>query len=136
MKINSSNKKVIGLTFTIFLICQILDYFVRIHYSREPNSRFIFGLLGTNMLAAVVSALLLGLIYLITFNNAAAILPLSFVTAGTLSNITERIFNKGVTDYIAIAAFPSFNLADALITVGLAWIAFLQFSHPGSKPKD
>lgn len=43
----------------------------------------------------------------------------SLVVAGGLSNWLDRVRLGGVVDYITIGNFPSFNLADVLITSGV-----------------
>lgn len=45
---------------------------------------------------------------------------LAAVLAGALSNLLDRAVNGAVTDYLHTGWFPTFNLADTLITVGAA----------------
>lgn len=49
-------------------------------------------------------------------------IPLGFILAGSLGNLTDRIFFGFVTDYIDFRIWPVFNLADTLINVGIFWI--------------
>ncbi|MDA3815474.1 MAG: signal peptidase II [Patescibacteria group bacterium] len=46
-------------------------------------------------------------------------LPLLFVLFGAISNIIDRITTGCVIDYIKILQFPAFNIADAMITIGI-----------------
>ena len=41
-----------------------------------------------------------------------------FILAGSLGNLYDRILYHGVRDWISIGAFPVFNIADILITLG------------------
>ncbi|HEY58156.1 MAG TPA: signal peptidase II [Anaerolineae bacterium] len=45
-------------------------------------------------------------------------LGLGLVLGGALGNLVDRLTQGVVTDFIAVGAFPVFNLADASITVG------------------
>ena len=44
---------------------------------------------------------------------------LSFLLAGALGNLTDRLVRGYVIDYLALGSFPVFNLADALITLSV-----------------
>ncbi len=46
-------------------------------------------------------------------------LIVSFLLAGALGNLTDRLLRGYVIDFLAIGRFPVFNLADALITISI-----------------
>lgn len=48
--------------------------------------------------------------------------PWIFIFTGGLGNAMERLFFGCVTDYVAVPFFPTFNLADVLLTVGTIFI--------------
>ncbi len=50
-------------------------------------------------------------------------LPVVLIYAGAISDLIDRFRLQGVVDYIDIRIWPSFNLADCLITVGIIWLA-------------
>lgn len=86
---------------------------------------------GIPLPGIIIALILIALIWLIAFlitkelaqKNAWGTLTLSLVLAGALSNIIDRIFRTGVVDFLAISIYnfnwPTFNLADATIVVGL-----------------
>lgn len=52
--------------------------------------------------------------------------PLALVAGGALGNILDRLLSGAVTDFIdahiGSAHWPTFNLADAAIVVGIGWL--------------
>ncbi len=52
------------------------------------------------------------------------LIALSLVIGGALGNVIDRILIGAVIDFISIGPFPSFNLADSAVTVGMILIIF------------
>jgi len=44
---------------------------------------------------------------------------LAMIIGGALGNLFDRLFRGFVIDYVSVGTFPVFNLADALLTVGI-----------------
>jgi signal peptidase II len=57
------------------------------------------------------------------------VVALSLVLGGALGNLLDRVFRSpgflrgGVVDFVHIGAWPTFNVADASITIGAVLIA-------------
>jgi len=71
------------------------------------------------------------LIYLAKFNfDKAKDLPLLLIITGAIGNILDFIFYRKVIDMFHFNfwgySYPIFNLADAMITVGIVWL-FITF---------
>lgn len=85
------------------------------------NSGFAFSLPAPRWilvgLAAVVSVVLAVMIVKKKF-SAFAKWGAVFVIAGALGNAIDRVLAGVVTDFLAVANFPVFNLADTWVTVG------------------
>jgi len=85
------------------------------------NSKFIFGLVGSNNIA--IAILLLALVVFVYLTSKSKMLIYSLadamLIAGIASNLLDRIFRDGATDYISIGNFPTFNIADILIVIGI-----------------
>jgi signal peptidase II len=50
-------------------------------------------------------------------------LSTSILLSGMVSNLIDRLYYKGVVDYIGIGQIPTFNVADIVIISGLALFA-------------
>jgi signal peptidase II len=47
------------------------------------------------------------------------------LAGGAIGNLADRVRADAVTDFIAVGAWPAFNLADVSITLGVLLLAFL-----------
>lgn len=96
------------------------------------NEQFVFGLIGNNILAIIISILLLSLMFFLMIRkNPEYYFAFSLLSAGAFSNIIERLVFGGVVDYINIFSIPTFNLADIVIIFALVLIirSILFMSH-------
>lgn len=72
------------------------------------------------LVIGVVLVSLLGL--LLTFARgllAGGPLVIGLVIGGAVANLVDRLEGGGVTDFIDLGAWPSFNLADVALSVGI-----------------
>lgn len=89
------------------------------------NSGIAFGLFSSAT-AAVTAITAAAVIWMVVFFARSGarhpVLPaaLGLLVGGSLSNLVDRIRVGHVTDFIDISHWPSFNLADSFIVVGVA----------------
>ena len=67
------------------------------------------------------------------------ITALSFICGGAIGNLIDRIHFKYVIDFLDIhtpggLAWPTFNLADSFIVVGVALVGWLTYKYPDKMP--
>lgn len=101
----------------------------------QSGSQFLYIIL---MLASLTA---LGLVVFYFFKTPASEIfmkiSLSLILAGALGNLIDRIFRGYVVDfldfYIKKLHWPSFNVADASITIGAILVIFIFFFKRGSK---
>lgn len=53
---------------------------------------------------------------------------------GALGNFIDRLDGRGVVDYLHTGWFPTFNLADAFVTIGVALL--ILGSYQGSRGEE
>lgn len=100
----------------------IVPNFLRLFYVR--NTGAAFGVFQGNSGVLTVLALAVVLILALTFRQAisesmwlAVALGLQF--GGALGNVVDRLRYGFVVDFIAVPRWPTFNLADTAITIGV-----------------
>ncbi len=76
---------------------------------------------SNNLLTAI--SIIIILIIMITISIAklrkSNLFAFYLILAGALGNLTDRILYKQVIDFISISIWPSFNIADAAISIGV-----------------
>lgn len=82
-------------------------------------------------LTSLAMAALLSLIWSMRRQSVVRLLPLALILAGALGNLIDRLAHGFVIDFVHVHwrerwSFPIFNLADSLITVGMA-LFFIEF---------
>jgi signal peptidase II len=102
------------------------------------NRGVAFGLAGGGgVVLIILAALALGVIaYLFASNvtKPGMWIAVGLLTGGALGNLADRVRADAVTDYIDIASWPAFNLADVAITGGvvLLLLVYLRDAEPGA----
>lgn len=94
-------------------------------FTYTKNIGAAFGL-GSRYIVLILSiAIILFMLYILFKNKEIDkyYLPYTFILAGAFGNVIDRIFRGYVIDYIDIEFlnFPTFNIADTCITVGIAY---------------
>jgi signal peptidase II len=89
------------------------------------NTGAAFGLLpsaGTifSIVAIVVTVAIIYYFPRVPENQVAIRIALALQLGGALGNLIDRVIVGTVTDFISLATFPVFNVADASITIGTA----------------
>jgi signal peptidase II len=93
------------------------------------NRGVAFGLAGGGGVALILlAALALGVIGYLFARHATRPgmwIAVGLLAGGALGNLADRIRADAVTDYIDVASWPPFNLADVAITFGVVLLLLL-----------
>jgi signal peptidase II len=93
-------------------------------FENVRNEGVAFGL-GGDISAVLIGAtivLLVGLLVLLAIRGGSGWLvwlPAALLLGGALGNLADRVRDGAVTDFIDLPLWPTFNLADVAITVGV-----------------
>ena len=102
--------------------CEVLPF---LRFANTRNQGVAFGLAGdvspVLIGAAIAGALLALLAFLALRGEADPLiwLPAGLLVGGALGNLADRVRDGAVTDFIDSARWPTFNLADVAIVVGV-----------------
>jgi signal peptidase II len=96
---------------------------------RVTNHGIAFGMFpGRQAYVAVITVVALCAIAVflarLVHRNLIAATGAGLLVGGSLGNLMDRLVHGGVTDYIDFSFWPTFNLADACITVGAVLIVW------------
>ncbi len=110
------------------------------------NTGAAFGLFqGQSLLLTVVA--IIGVIAILAyallfsrrfpfFENRLGKPVLGLVLGGTVGNLVDRLRLGYVTDFIDVGVWPTFNIADSAITVGVILLAYSLLSLSRAKKSD
>lgn len=104
------------------------------------NSGVAFGLAGdvSAVVIGVAIALLVALLAFLTLRRNAsrlAWLPAGLLVGGALGNLIDRARDGAVTDFIDLPMWPTFNLADVAIVIGVGLLVLLPELDARAKQK-
>lgn len=102
------------------------------------NTGIAFGLvsnLPSSILVALTAAALSGVVHLWRTKQAPTGPAILFV-AGGAANVVDRIEGAGVVDMLHTGWWPTFNIADVLITTGVAWWLIATLLAPDPQDED
>ena len=105
------------------------------------NQGVAFGLAGdvSPVVIAVALALLVALLAFLSLRPGAdplVWLPAGLLVGGAFGNLADRVRDGAVTDWIDFPAWPTFNLADVAIVVGVLMLVLLPELRARSVARD
>jgi signal peptidase II len=100
-----------------------------LHLTDVHNKGIAFGLAGGGgaalVLLTVVALALVLVVFASNTERRGIWVPVGLLAGGALGNLADRIRADAVTDFIDLPLWPSFNLADIAIVVGVAGLALV-----------
>ena len=110
-----------------------------IRFSHVHNYGAAFGILqgaSTFLVIAPLIAIAAITVFLLTLPSQSKwySVGLAMILGGAIGNLIDRIRLGYVTDFIDPTRYPSFNIADSAIVLGVALIAILSFFGPSEEP--
>lgn len=125
----------------------IIPDFFSFTYIRNPGGAFGIFRDHNEVVQTILFLIFPFIAFILIFNivkklktsNLISIIALSFIFGGAVGNFIDRIHFKYVIDFLDVHlpngwAWPTFNLADSFIVVGIAITAWLAYKHPKKMP--
>jgi signal peptidase II len=102
------------------------------------NRGVAFGLAGGAglplILVALVALGVVGYLFARDPTRPGMWVATGLLAGGAIGNLVDRIAADAVTDYIDVASWPPFNLADVAITLGVLLLVFLYLRDAEREP--
>ena len=101
--------------------------FLRIVHGTNTGSAFglFAGFTNLLILASIVGIAAVLYYFYRQGNNAIALrISLGLIVGGALGNLFDRVVSGKVVDFISVGWWPSFNIADSAIAVGMFLLMF------------
>lgn len=124
----------------------IIDGFFNLTHIRNTGAAFGFlageqGGIGAYLLTAfsiVAIGFIVVLLRRLAENETALVISLTFILAGALGNLTDRLLYGEVIDFLDVHwrgyHWPAFNVADSFICIGVGMSLFKLMTHKGPDP--
>jgi signal peptidase II len=104
----------------------IIEDFLRLRLTHNTGAAFsLFARSGPVLGLIVIGVIILIVVSLRDAGNLGEAIGLGLVLGGALGNLTDRVFrgdglmDGAVVDFIDFSFFPTFNMADSAVTVGV-----------------
>lgn len=118
----------------------LIGSFVALAYAENRGAAFgLFGR-GNAILAALAVIVLAGLGLYYRRQKAPSawlVVAVGLVAGGAIGNLVDRVRHGYVVDFLAVGAWPNFNVADSAITVGVAtFVVGMLLDDPARRQDD
>ncbi len=115
--------KVIIISLIVIILDQLTKFIFKNYFSYTTNTGALFGLFkGYNLLFIIITLIvIIVIIYYMNKHKLKQIetILLSLILGGAVGNLIDRMIYGHVIDFINLKIWPSFNIADAAITIGV-----------------
>ena len=109
----------------IIILLIILDQLTKYFFGNVKNYGAAFGILQGYTTFLIIISLIVILVCIYYYKNKNLRLSLSFILAGTMSNLIDRILLGYVRDFIDLRIWPVFNLADCFNVIGVILLIYI-----------
>ena len=130
-------KKIFLISFIIIFLDQLTKIlFTDVHkglinYAENTGAAFSI-LTNQTTFLIFVTIIIIGFLTYYLIKNKEYYLPLTFLIAGSLSNLFDRIYFGYVRDFIDLQIWPIFNIADSFNVIGAALLIYMISKKPNS----
>jgi len=120
---------------------QLIGDFLELRLTRNPGAAFSSFTDGGRALAVIAIVVAVAVALAVPrMGRRSEQIALLLILGGAIGNLTDRIVRGGglldgaVVDFIDFSFWPTFNIADAAISVGVAVLVLGAFLPPGRRP--
>lgn len=112
---------------------------LKISHVQTSGIAFGFFSQATSLVIVLTAAVVLWMVFFFAHSGARhPLLPvaLGLIVGGSVSNLFDRVVHGYVTDFVDFGFWPSFNLADSFIVLGVAVLIFFLIAPDRYLPRS
>ena len=145
--LDQASKLYIHTHFSLGESIDIIPRFFSFTYVRNPGGAFGIFRNSNEVVQTVLFIIFPIIAFILIFNilkklktsDMIQILALSFIFGGAIGNFIDRVHFKYVIDFLDFHlpngwVWPTFNLADSFIVMGVSIVAWMAYKHPNKMP--
>ena len=112
------------IAFIIVVLDQLTKFIIKNNFKYTTNPGSLWGLFpNATLLLIWLSIIIIGIFFFyyekITKSSLICQIGSGLVVGGAIGNLIDRILYKAVIDFINVGWWPSFNIADSAISIGV-----------------
>lgn len=120
--------QVVVIALLVTVVDQVSKYLVRTFFSFTVNSGVAFGLfLGYNTVFLFLTLAVMVVFMAVIFRKP--FYEFGLLVGGAAGNGIDRVVFGGVIDFIDVGWWPSFNVADSCMTIGVVLLMIRLWKH-------
>ncbi len=107
-----------------------------LRFTLHHNSGIAYGIQlpdGVQTGTIILALLIVSLIAVRSKREFLQDIGFGLIIGGAIGNIFDRLHDGFVTDFISIGTFPTFNIADTCISIGVGLLIFQEFQRKKSR---
>ena len=121
--VKHANRRFSLISLAVVILDQLTKFFAKKYLNFSTNTGVAFGMFkGFNIVFIIVAVLVILFILIYhkrVLKDKYSEIFTAFILGGAVGNLIDRISYGAVIDFIDVGFWPSFNIADAAISIGM-----------------
>lgn len=112
-------KRILFISLIVVILDQLSKFFAVKYLNYSVNDGALFGMFNGGRIIFIIVAVIIIFLILKFKKDLKTDFGVGLVIGGTFGNLIDRIFRGVVIDFIDLKIWPSFNIADLSVSIGV-----------------